>query len=121
MPIWTSRPTYVGPADYTADQPDLKAAYDRGRHDERAMRHNHPIIALAVVVLAMIGAWMLFLAAREGSFTAAGPVADQNIAAAAQEAKPAAKEAVAETGQALKDAGSTIKQNTDSIIQSQKR
>ena len=121
MSIWTSRPTYVGPADYTADQADLKAAYDRGRHDERAMRHNHPIIATAVVVLAMIGAWMLFLAAREGSFTAAGPVADQNIATAAQEAKPAAQEAVAETGQALKDAGATIKDKSESIVQSQKR
>src|SRR6478735_7673057 len=87
---------------YTDDQADLRAAYNRGRMDERRNRRHHPIIALVVVVLALIGAWMVYLAAREGSFSSAGQAADQNISSAAQEAGPALRD----TGQAIKEAGS---------------
>ena len=113
MAIWRSPSPTAGPVEYTADQEDLRAAYNRGRIDERRMRRHHPFIALAVVVLALIGAWLLFLAAREGSFSSGGESADRNLSTAAQEARPALRDA----GEALKDAGGAIKDNTQDAIQ----
>jgi len=74
MPIWSDRQPATGPVVYTDDQADLRAAYNRGRMDERRNRRHHPIIALVVVVLALVGGWMVYLAAREGSFSSAGQV-----------------------------------------------
>lgn len=113
MPLWTVREPASGPVEYTTDQADLRAAYNRGRLDERLARRSHPFIALAVVVLAVVGAWLLFLAAREGSFSGAGVVADHNISTAAQEAKPA----LVQTGDALKDAGTTLKEKSAAAVQ----
>jgi hypothetical protein len=113
MAIWRSPSPTAGPVEYTADQEDLRAAYNRGRIDERRSRRHHPFIALAVVVLAMIGAWLLFLAARDGSFSSGGETADRNLSTAAQEARPALRDA----GEALKDAGGAIKDNTQDAIQ----
>lgn len=112
MPMWRTRPAVVGPIEYTADQPELKAAYERGRHDERHSRQHHPFIALGVVVLAIAGAWLLFLAAREGSFARGGVAADQNLTTAAQEAKPVLRQ----TGEAIKDAGVTLKDKSQDLI-----
>ena len=98
-------------AVYTDDQTDLRAAYNRGRMDERRLRRHHPIIALVVVVLALIGAWMVFLAAREGSFSSAGQVADQNISTVSQEAGPALRQ----TGDDLKDAGQKLKDKSQTL------
>ena len=114
MPIWRDRPTAAGPVEYTEDQADLRAAYNRGRVDERRSRRSHPIIALAVVVLALIGAWMLFLAAKEGSFSSAGQVADRNLSTVAEEAGPALRE----TGEQVKEAGGAIKDKSTDIMQS---
>jgi hypothetical protein len=107
VPIWRDRSTAAGPVAYTEDQADLRAAYNRGRVDERRSRRHHPFIALAVVILALIGAWLLFLAAREGSFSSAGQVADQNLSTVAQEAGPALRQ----TGEQVKDAGGAIKED----------
>src|SRR3954468_18358428 len=105
MPIWSDRQPATGPVVYTDDQADLRAAYNRGCIDERRSRRHHPIIALVVVVLALIGAWLLFLAAREGSFSSAGQVADQNISTVSQKAGPALRQ----TGDDIKDAGAKLK------------
>jgi hypothetical protein len=111
MPIWSDRQPTTGPVVYTDDQADLRAAYNRGRIDERRSRRHHPIIALVVVVLALIGAWLLFLAAREGSFSSAGQVADQNISTVSQEAGPALRQ----TGDDIKDAGQKLKNKSDAL------
>lgn len=112
MPTIRDHPAAVGPVEYAADREDLRAAYNRGRLDERMSRRRHPIIAIAVVILALIGAWLLFLAAREGSFSSAGQAADRGIATAADEAGPALRE----TGEALKDAGGAIKDKTQNMV-----
>jgi hypothetical protein len=96
---------------YTDDEADLRAAYNRGRLDERRTRRHHPIIALVVVVLALIGAWLLYLAAREGSFSSAGQVADQNISTVSREAGPALRQ----TGDDLKDAGQSLKDKSAAL------
>lgn len=111
MPIWSDRQPTTGPVVYTDDQSDLRAAYNRGRSDERRSRRHHPIIALVVVVLALIGAWLLFLAAREGSFSSAGQVADQNISTVSQEAGPALRQ----TGDDIKDAGQKLKNKSETL------
>lgn len=103
-------------ADTTMMAEDLKDAYNKGRRDERASRSSHPFIAMAVVGLALVGGSLLFLAAREGSFSTAGQVADQKIAIAAAEAGPALDNAASRTGEALKDAGATIKDKGQDIV-----
>lgn len=100
------------PADTTLMAEDLKDAYAQGRRDERANRTHHPFIAMAVVVLALIGGVMVFLAAREGSFSTAGQVADQKLAVAAAEAGPAIEATADRTGEALKDAGANLRERT---------
>ena len=47
-----------------ATETDVKAAYERGRRDERGRRRTHPILGLIVFVIALIGAGMIYLAAR---------------------------------------------------------
>jgi hypothetical protein len=111
MAIWKDRQPVSGPTVYTDDQADLRAAYNRGRVDERRSRRHHPIIALVVVVLALIGAWLLYLAAREGSFSSAGQVADQNISTVSKEAGPALRQ----TGDDLKDAGQSLKEKSEAL------
>ena len=113
MAIWRSPSPTAGPVEFTADQEDLRAAYNRGRIDERRARRHHPFIALAVVILAMIGAWLLFLAAREGSFSSGGETADRNLSTVALEARAALRD----TGEALRDAGSTIKDKSQDAVQ----
>ena len=70
-----------GPSEH-----DVRAAYDRGRKDERKRHKGHPILGLLMFAIAMVGGVMLFLAAREGSFSGAGRVADRKIAEASVEA-----------------------------------
>ena len=104
MPIFRERGPVVAPVEYTEAQTDLRAAYNRGREDERRTRRNHPFIMLGVVALALIGAWLLYLAAREGSFSSAGQVADQNLSTAAQRGG----EAVQQAGTEIKDKGQEL-------------
>ena len=72
---------------------EVKAAYDKGRRDERARHKSHPIFGLAVALVAILGAGMLFLAAREGSFSNGGAVVDRQLASAAGEAQASAQHA----------------------------
>lgn len=88
---------HVGP-----NEGDVKDAYARGRRDERARHKSHPFLALIVIVVALVGGIMLFLAIREGSFSGAGQVADQQLAVAQAEAPgvvAAAKENVSAAAQ----------------------
>ena len=116
MRAFQSRRTDHIPADKTMIAEDLKDAYDKGRRDERAHRTHHPFIAMAVVALALVGGVMLFLAAREGSFSTAGRVADDKLAVAAAEAGPALEATAERTGDALRDAGSTLKDRTADAV-----
>jgi len=95
----------------TADltKADLKKAYERGRRDERARRKNHPVLALTVSIVALAGAGMIFLAAREGSFSRGGEVVDLKLAnatdsavAAAEQSRDTAQLAVNRTGDSLR-------------------
>ncbi|MGZ8362273.1 MAG: hypothetical protein ACXW3D_00305 [Caulobacteraceae bacterium] len=74
---------------------DVRAAYERGRKEERRRHKSHPILGLLVFAIAMVGGVMLFLAAREGSFSGAGRVADQQIAEARVEAPAAIRDTAA--------------------------
>jgi hypothetical protein len=91
---------HVGPSDA-----DVKDAYDRGRRDERAGRKRHPILALIVVLVAIVGGVMLFLAVREGSFSRAGQVADQQLAVAKAEAPGV----IATAGENVSEAAQDVK------------
>ena len=91
------------PADIRAA---LKDAYEQGRREERARHHGHPLIAFVVFLVAVIGAGMMYLAAREGSFSRGGEVVDQKIASAAGKAGAAGQNA----STAVADVGSNLQQ-----------
>jgi hypothetical protein len=108
-------PVVVDPATGpVAGPPDHRDAFAeglrQGRREERKRHHGHPILKLVVVLIALAGAAMLAVAAKEGSFSRGGQVVDQNLAVAADEAKAKAAGAVDQTGQAIQNAGATIQQ-----------
>jgi hypothetical protein len=86
------------------DKADLRAAYDRGRNDERAARKRHPLLMTLTVIAAIIGVALLALAAIQGSFGRAGGVVDQQLSTAADQAGPAVRQAVDNAGQRVHDA-----------------
>ena len=94
---------HVGPTDA-----DVRAAYDKGRRDERARHKSHPFLALIVIAVAVVGAIMLFLALREGSFSGAGQVADQQLAVAQAEAPGVIAEASQKAGEVARDVGERV-------------
>jgi len=93
MRFWPkqSETTHDHPAAPSAA--DLKAAYDRGRRDERARHRRSPLMALAVGSAALVGGAVLALAAMEGSFANGGAVVDQQVSKAAQQANQALRDA----------------------------
>ena len=100
-----------------ATETDVKAAYERGRRDERGRRRTHPILGLIVFVIALIGAGMIYLAAREGSFSGGGQVIDHSIAKATGRAEVARQDAgiaLSSAGGKLQNAGRSLSQNTAS-------
>lgn len=86
----------------------LREAYEQGRREERARHRGHPLIALVVFLVALIGAGMMYLAAREGSFSRGGQIVDQKIASAAGRAGAAGQNA----STAVADAGSNLQQQS---------
>jgi hypothetical protein len=106
----------VSPA--AASTPDTRDAFAAGRRlghrEARLRRRGHPMIGLLVAVVALAGAAMLALAAREGSFARGGRVVDQNIQAAAGQAQNAGAQAIARTGQAIQSAGASLEHKTAS-------
>ncbi|HEY4029621.1 MAG TPA: hypothetical protein VGM25_04715 [Caulobacteraceae bacterium] len=96
--------------------PEAREAFAAGRrlgHSEaRARRRRHPMLGLLVAIVAVAGAAMLVLAAREGSFARGGQLVDQNLQVAAGQAQTAGADALARTGEAIRDAGASLEQKT---------
>ncbi|MEO8114955.1 MAG: hypothetical protein ABI655_11265 [Phenylobacterium sp.] len=91
------------------EKADLRAAYDRGRADERAGRRRRPVLMTFLFVCAAVGVVLMGLAAVNGSFTQAGLVVDQNLAIAADRAEPAVRGAASNAGESLREAGRDVK------------
>ncbi len=75
-------PTPVATATPADLKEALREAYEHGRREERARHRGHPLIALVVFLVALMGAGMMYLAAREGSFARGGQFVDQKLASA---------------------------------------
>ncbi|MDB5458360.1 MAG: hypothetical protein JWO72_101 [Caulobacteraceae bacterium] len=113
MEFWKYRRKPVAVETAQVDgPPDRRDAFEEGRRqgrlDERRRHHGHPLLKLAVVVVAVAGAAVLALAAHEGSFSRGGAVVDRNLAVAADNAQVSGAQAVAQAGQAVKDAGTSL-------------
>jgi hypothetical protein len=108
MPLNPSDRSESARADGVADD-ELRAAYERGRRDERHARKRHPILMTLTVVVAALGAVLLALAAKEGSFARSGQVVDNSLDVAAERAEPVAREAAQDAGQSLREVGQNIR------------
>lgn len=106
--IGVTHPQTVHPSEA-----DVKAAYDRGRREGRAGRRRSPLLTLAIVFVALVGAGVIALAAREGSFTRGGEVVDQKLAVAADQAVVSSRDAAAAAAQAARDASRSIRSPDD--------
>jgi hypothetical protein len=91
------------------DKADLRAAYERGRSDERAARKRHPLLLTVTCLLALVGVLLLAMAAAQGSFMRAGGVVDRQLSVAADRAQPAVNEAATNAGHSLRDAGAAAR------------
>jgi hypothetical protein len=95
----------------------INHAYDKGRSDEAKRHRSHPIINMALILIAAVGAVVVFYAVREGSFSRGGAVVDSKLATAASSAGPAlaqaASTAVPKIEQAAQTAGPKIEQAAD--------
>jgi cytoskeletal protein RodZ len=97
-----------------ASETDVRAAYDRGRKDERASRHSHPIITILVVLLAIVGALAIWLLVRNnGSAVRAGIDAQNQAAVVRQEAPGAIHQGVQTVGQAASSLTDKVNKATD--------
>lgn len=67
---------------------ELRAAYERGRKEERARHRRSPFLVMGLVAVALIGGTSLVLAAKEGSFRDGGALMDAGVSTAAREAVP---------------------------------
>ena len=112
MEFWRYRRTPAVEPTEVAGPPDHEDAFEKGvregRLAERRRHQGHPLLKLAVAVVAVAGAAVLALAAHEGSFSRGGAVVDRNLAVAADNAQVGAAHAAAQAGQAVKDAGDTL-------------
>ena len=114
----TPRAVAVPPGAAIVDPGEVRAqinqAYDKGRHDEAKRHRSHPILGLALLLAAAVGAVVVFYAVREGSFSRGGAVVDNKLAVAASSAGPAiadaAATAVPRIEQAAETAGPKIEQ-----------
>jgi hypothetical protein len=90
---------------------EIDAAYERGRQDERARRRGSPVIAILVVIVALMGGGMIYLAIRDGSFGAAGAQVDHTLSSGVDQVQAPIKGAAAKTGDALQAAGKNLKKD----------
>lgn len=91
---------------------DLAAAYQRGRKDERARHKRSPLLAAALVAVAVVGGASLVLAAREGSFREGGAVMDAGVSVAAREAVPTLKRGAHKAGAELRKVQDNLSSDT---------
>jgi len=100
-------------ADRHAHDPALKDAYERGRRDAAARRRGSPLIGLLLLLAAVAGGTVIYLAVREGSFASGGEVVDRQLAKVSDTTSRAASGAADSTGNALENAGQNLKATTD--------
>ena len=103
------------PAHTGLTQADVDRAYERGRREERGRHKGHPVLGLLVFLVAVMGAGMVFLAAKEGSFTRGGQVLDHKLAGVAEHAQSGTVHTailVADAGRQIAIAGKALKQNS---------
>ncbi len=84
---------------------ELRAAYERGRKEERARHRRSPLLAMALVAVALIGGTSLVLAAKEGSFREGGAMMDAGVSTAAREAVPTIRKGAAAVQDSLSSDG----------------
>jgi hypothetical protein len=84
---------------------DVRDAYEHGRRDALKARKRHPAGMTFLFLAAGVGVAVLAYAAYSGSFSRGGARLDQDLAVAADKAKPMVRNAAHDAGQALKDAG----------------
>jgi hypothetical protein len=113
-PVSTTGPVVV--EQPRGDERTAKAAYARGRRDERARlqgrarRRGAPLLTFVVLLIAAMGGTVIYLAVQQGSFTGAGQVLDTTVSHAAAPARSAADNA----GNVLENAGQSLKQTAGS-------
>jgi hypothetical protein len=100
--------------DPGVERAELKDAYERGRREERLRRRGSPLISVMVLLAVLVGAGLVYLAVRNGSFSRGGAVVDQGLAKVSQSAQAPIKGAADKTGDALQTAGQNLKQNAGS-------
>lgn len=111
MPLFARR-RHTAPDGPTAA--DVRHAYERGRQDERARRHSHPILGLFIAAAAVVGVGAIYLGWHEGSFSRAGQVVDENLAVAGDRTQLASQDAaqtVAYASDRAQQAGQTLRSN----------
>lgn len=98
-----------------ASEVEVERAYEQGRMDERRRHRSHPILATLMFVAAVLGVGMIYLAAREGSFSRGGAVVDQKLASAADTTHAASQEAAVaavNAGQTVQSAGENLREKS---------
>lgn len=102
MKSWLKRRPRPEAPDADDGNGDLRAAYERGRRDERARRRKNPVFGLVIAGAALVGGAALALAAMQGSFRDGGAVMDHQIATAASQAGPALRHVTGEASEAIR-------------------
>lgn len=83
---------------------ELRAAYERGRREERARHKVRPFSLLSVAFAALIGGAALVLAiVQGGSFERGGALMDRGVATAAREAGEGIRGATAQAGEEARE------------------
>jgi hypothetical protein len=90
--LWKRRTTISNPS-LAAEEHEVQDAYARGRRDERKARKRHPIMMTLTFAAALVGAVVLALAAKEGSFARGGGIVDHGLAVATDRAQPVVMDA----------------------------
>ena len=90
---------------------DTERAYVAGRRDGRARRRGgSPILSLLLLIVVVIGAALIYLAIRNGSFSAGGAALDHGIVSAKDTVTAPVRGAADSAGNALQNAGADLKQ-----------
>ena len=90
--LWKRRTTISNPS-LAAEEHEVQDAYARGRRDERKARKRHPIMMTLTFAVALVGAVVLALAAKEGSFARGGGIVDHGLAVATDRSQPVVMDA----------------------------
>jgi hypothetical protein len=103
--------------DRHAAKAELRDAYDKGRIDERKRHRSSPMLTVFLLLIAVMGAVLLYYAFREGSFAGGGAVVDNKISQVTSQAAPAAQNAAATAGALAEKAGDKLKAQGQAVQQ----